>query len=375
MSPEFVPGSREPQGPASDVFALGAILYEILTDRPPFLKETTRETLEALRAGAVVAPETLMPDSGIDPALSNLCMESLKVRPHSRPTALEFADRLGRYVRREADWIVTRFGPGGHPLVESDWLRATGAWTLRNGEWIAQGAQSSQLFWKSPVPGAFRFICEAWHEKSGELSLIGHQAHAGPGVKGYALQIGADWNTTSRLLRDGIDVQINDSLRVEPGRHYRLEIEYQEDWVYCFVDGKRIFAYREIFPFAGNWLGLLAWDKGAHFRPIEVQRQNWTLQIPAIRAADGLYRKQLYAEALELYQDIASRVPNRLEGAEARLKSGLCLIGLNRLKEARATLHRLAGTPLEPFALSEEARRVTSTSLRPRERSRLSSSL
>src|SRR6185295_18133456 len=89
--------------------------------------------------------------------------------------------------------------------------------------------------------------------------------------------------------------------------------------------------------------------------PIEIQYDKWSLQIPVIRLADQLYSSGSYEAAHTRYDDIACRVPSRLEGLEARLKSGMCLAKLERATEARDVFHSLKGTVMEPVAISEEA--------------------
>jgi diguanylate cyclase (GGDEF)-like protein len=365
-SPEQVEG-RE-LGPAVDVHSMGAVLYEILTGKSPYLRSDTRATLEALRKGDVPPPEEAAPDRGADPVLSELSMSALSHNPATRPSAREFARRLGRYVRSEREWEVIKFGPGKRELVAGDWLTVMGEWELRGGEWISNGESDQILVLKMSVPGDFRFIAEGWIEEDGEISLIGH----GPGItmandfmdltahstyrayEGYAFQFGAEGNSCTKLARHGHDVQVMPGLCIEPGRKYRLELEYQDGWLRCFVDGRQVISYREMFPLAGTSVGFYAYGSGAHFRPLEVHRQNWALQ-PAMRMADDLYKHGFHDAAIERYVQIADRNPHRLEGDEARLKIGICMMAQNSSEGARRMFRSVDRGPMRPFALAEEA--------------------
>ncbi len=366
IAPEILRGGPSSASPASDVFALGTLFYLLLTDQLPFQGASTSETVEAILTGSAVPPDLLLPTAGIDGFLSSICMQALALEPSKRLTAQGLSERLGRYVRREMDWTILRFGAQDRPVDSSEWTTRAGSWKLRAGEWVTCGPDTEYvLLWNVPVPGSFRFICEAWiepgAEATGEISLIGHHGRSRDArnslYHGYFFQVGAEQNTAAKLARHVADTVVAPGWTLVPGRRYRIELEYQdqEGYVHCAVDGKRIFSYRELFPFDGSLLGFYAVTAGTHFRPLEVHRQNWNLQIPALRAADRLYSQGHTKDALECYQEIAVRQPDRMESTEATLKIGLCQAALGQIDAARQTLHSLANTHMEPFALAEEA--------------------
>src|SRR5262249_49739501 len=100
MAPEQAEGRVKEIGPATDVYALGAILYECLTGRPPFKGSSLRETLElACRAGPV-APRVLQP--GWPRAGERICLKCRGKGPAERSaSAAELADDLGRFQADE----------------------------------------------------------------------------------------------------------------------------------------------------------------------------------------------------------------------------------------------------------------------------------
>jgi serine/threonine-protein kinase len=175
LAPEQAAGSKD-VGPRSDVYSLGAILYECLTGRPPFREATPLDTLVQVMEGEPTLPRRLNP--ALPRELELICLKCLEKPPEARyATAGELADDLQRFLDGEA--------------VEA---RPQGPWQHLVRWWRREPALVARLGGLA----LFAVIIQAHYQLT---------ADADPAVHGAVLGVAAAWALVSlvcqRLLTRG----------------------------------------------------------------------------------------------------------------------------------------------------------------------------
>src|SRR5437588_1388238 len=126
MAPEQAIGNNAAVSSTTDVYGLGAVLYQLLTSQPPFAGGATYETIKLLLDTEPKKPRLLNPK--IDRDLSTICLKCLDKDPERRyPSALALAEDLERWLKHE-------------PIL----ARRTGVFA-RGGKWVRRNPTSTLL--------------------------------------------------------------------------------------------------------------------------------------------------------------------------------------------------------------------------------------
>jgi len=146
MAPEQAGGNNTKPTTATDVYGLGAVLYQLLTGHPPFAGGTTYETIKLLLETEPRAPRLWNPK--VDRDLSTICVKCLEKDPQRRyGSALALAEDLERWLKHEP--IQARptgvIGRGKKWLQRNPTIAAVGALSL------ALVAAVSVILWKSEL--------------------------------------------------------------------------------------------------------------------------------------------------------------------------------------------------------------------------------
>jgi TolB-like protein/Tfp pilus assembly protein PilF/predicted Ser/Thr protein kinase len=146
MAPEQAVGNNDAVSSATDVYGLGAVLYQLLAGQPPFAGGTTYETIKLLLDTEPRQPRLWNPK--IDRDLSTICLKCLEKDPKRRySSALALAEDLERWLKHEP--ILAR--RTGIFMRSQKWMRRNPTGALLTASLVALGAAVGWIVWKSDL--------------------------------------------------------------------------------------------------------------------------------------------------------------------------------------------------------------------------------
>jgi tetratricopeptide (TPR) repeat protein len=273
MAPEQAEGKSKEVGPAVDVYALGAILYDMLTGRPPFRGETLLDTLQLVRCAEPVPPARLHPKVPRD--AETVCLKCLEKDPRKRyASALALADDLRRLLAGEP----IRARPVSPPERALKWARRKPA--------AAALAAVSALALLGAVAGSIAFAARERQRADREAGL----KEEADGQRQRA-------ERNFQKARQAVDEMLTrvgaERLANEP----RLETVRRD------LLGRALAFYEDFLCQRGDDPGLRGEAGRAYQRVGDIQEM-----LGQHRPAEQAYR-----EALDLFTDLAGQFPGRPE--------------------------------------------------------------
>lgn len=234
MSPEQAIGTQGAIGPSTDIYSLGAVLYELLTGRPPFKAETPAETERQVIAEDPAPPSRL--NARIPRDLETICLKCLCKDPERRYTnASHLSDDLRRFLRGEPI-AARRAGPlerackwaRRHPAHTSAWLGgivALGA-VLGSLLWIASRGAAVDRAVSDDLAEAVQLQRSSdWRAARSTLDRAQTRLKAGAGWNGHALKLQA-----TAIERELDLINRLDAMKLERGAGASAEMDMLDWW-------------------------------------------------------------------------------------------------------------------------------------------------
>jgi predicted Ser/Thr protein kinase/tetratricopeptide (TPR) repeat protein len=404
-TPNYMPPEQTGRGSGrvderSDVYGLGATLYEAITGGPPFGEGSGAEVLLRVVAGELVPPRRL--DRTIPRDLEVICLQAMAREPKRRYASAEaLRHDLARWLAgdpiaaRPTSWayrarkrlarhrlaatlgallLASLLAIGGQALVQ--WTRArvtwrevfeesfagpglgpdlrtvAGRWWLEGGALRGEGSEDAFVEVERDFPGNLRVELEAEVlPGSGKREIGVLLVRRGDGAVGYYLGFGGDHGMAA-VDRGEVEVKLTPARPVKAGRRYAVEVTRRGNVLAMAVDGDPVARYVDPMPLNPaefSRLRLSTFDGSLRVTRLRVLQQRVPELLTATAVGDRLFERGEMAAALDEYARTARDNPDRPVAVEARYKQGLCLLHLGRWEEARAALRRAADGEGEPF--------------------------
>ena len=253
MAPERALGA--PATFQSDIYALGVILYQILTLHLPFHRTTLKEFRKIHTHETLLEPEEVAPYRDVPPRLARLVKKCLEADPLNRCLSVEaLVHDLASHMEGKAEWFeVARLDISR----KKDWEFQENVLISKNR---AVTRTTEAAGWVSIMLSAASFAEDIRLEtrvrigESGEgigflLNVPEESARENP-LEGYCLWLGTQGEPTAQLFRNTVEVMQFQGLRLERGQWHHVLLEKSGNNIHFSLDGVRRFTYLSYLPLA-----------------------------------------------------------------------------------------------------------------------------
>ncbi len=363
MPPERVDG--EPAGVHSDIYALGVILYQLLTLRMPFQRTTIEEYKKIRKHETLTDALEAAPYRDIPPQLSEITKKCLATTIEQRyGSVAELLRDLDRYNSGLPDWILQ-----GELNVDrqSDWELQENVLMSKLIP-ITRSTEIMQWFIlmisKQSFSGNKKITAKLTvnpnSEGIGFLLNIPEPKEREGLEDGYCLWIGTKKSPGIKLHRSHVTLVELEGKSIPSDEETFIEIEKMDQTVRLFINHELVLSYTDPLPIVGTHVGLLCQDMEFSLTSFKVYVGSHNAMVGCLSVPDAFLASKNFKEAALEYERIAESFAGRIQGREALFRLGITLIEeakVNPSEEARdelyeralATFQRLHNTRGEPL--------------------------
>ena len=333
--------------PASDVYSLGIILYQLLSLRSPIATQNPIELVANTIAGNIISLTRLPDAHRIPKNLIEITQKAISLKPEDRyADAGKLAQDIEHYLEGRTPQKLIMSDLFNRDTLGSDWQAKNGEPELRsNGLFCPQG---TRLRCRPISHGGFESYLE-FVPQGGDGEWICSIQIYDPKDKTcqvpyYEIRLGVEDRPLIELRRCGRRVQRRFDIRVQSSAKFSVKIEVAENHIRVSSGGRKYIEYKESFPLPGGCVEIDCPTGNIVLQRMEFWSRGAPLHLPYHFLPDQLFQQNKFGEARELYRNLALSHPDREEGLLALYKAGLCSAELRQTQDAFAEFSKLEGT-------------------------------
>lgn len=363
MAPEIALG--QPASYQTDIYALGVILYQILTLRHPYHRRSLQEFRKTVSKEVLYDPSEVAPYRDVPPILSRITLKCLTTSVEERyKTVDELIHDIENYIEGRSEWFK---------ISELN-IRDKSHWEFQENVLIAEHMAITRVTevsdWVSLMISKESYAENTKIEANVKIGFKGdgigfllsvpeaaERIHLN---NGYCLWIASDLTKSTKLLRATVEVLQAPEIYLQRDKWYRIRIEKIDNNIYFYLNGALQFSYISHLPLTGTHLGLLSRDADFVIQDFSVYNGSQNIKVNCLAVPDAFLAHKNYIVALSEYRRIGYSFPGTAEGREAMFRAGVTLLESARntmdveqrnqiFEESLNEFGKLHGTPGAPL--------------------------
>ncbi|MCY3975126.1 MAG: protein kinase [Simkaniaceae bacterium] len=338
----------------TDIYALGVILYRLLTLKFPFVRPSLREFRKKMKFERWMDPEEAAPHRDIPAQLSEIARKCLTPSPEDRYDSVkEIVTRLEGYIEgcpewafavaldmhRPEDWefqenvLFTKQEAIAGPVNLSEWVMLM----ISKGSYSGNMRIETTLSLRSDCKGVGFLLCvpEATERKSVE--------------EGYCIRLDIGAVASCTLFRSNVAVMHIPDVSIGSEADHAIVIEKVDNHLRFFIDKVPVLDYLSSFPLVGGHIGLLLPDARFVVGVVRIFFGSRNVMVNCLSIPDAFFTARDYDKALHEYRGIAYSFRGRAEGREALFRGGITLLEQAKGAESKEGRERLLSLAREEF--------------------------
>ena len=329
MAPERALG--HPATVETDIYALGVILYQMLTLRQPFARGTLKEFRKTMQHERFTDPAEIAPYREVPRILSQICRKTLAPKPSQRYHSVEdLIHELENYIEGRSEWFqVAEL----HYQNKNDWefqenvLIAEHTAITRHAEvsdWVNLMISKVSVTGNTKVEARIRLGEKGYG--IGILLCIPESDEREHLNDGYCLWLSSENHKATKLLRSTVEVMSAPDIFLKRFEWYHVCLEKVDTNIHFYLNDVLQFSYISHSPLVGTHVGLIARDADFEISNFFVYSGSQNIMVNCLAVPDAFLANKDYTKALTEYRRIGYSFPGRAEGREAMFRAGVTLL-------------------------------------------------